>query len=48
MFEHLLDQIRDKTGIYSLGFNRWSFLGIALPVGFVLVVGGIVSFMVMR
>lgn len=36
----MLDTIKDKTGIYKLGFNKYSFLGILLPLLFVLVVGG--------
>jgi hypothetical protein len=44
----LKDTIQDKTGIYHLGFNRYSFLGIVLPLLFVVVVGGGLAFMVMR
>jgi hypothetical protein len=36
----MLDTIKDKTGLYKLGFNKYSFLGIVLPVLFVLIVGG--------
>ncbi|HEV2127005.1 MAG TPA: hypothetical protein VGR22_00115 [Thermomicrobiales bacterium] len=36
----MLDSIKDKTGVYRLGFNKYSFLGIVLPLLFVLVVGG--------
>lgn len=36
----MLDKIKDRTGIYRLGFNKYSFLGIVLPLLFVLVVGG--------
>ena len=36
----MLDKIADKTGIYKLGFNPYSFLGIALPLLFVIIVGG--------
>lgn len=36
----MLDTIKDKTGIYKLGFDKYSFLGIALPLLFVLIVGG--------
>lgn len=36
----MLDRIKDMTGLYKLGFNRYSFLGIMLPLLFVLVVGG--------
>lgn len=34
----------NQTGIYKLGFNPWSFLGIALAVGIPAVVGGILAF----
>lgn len=44
----LKDTLQDKTGIYRLGFNRYSFLGILLPLLFVIVVGGALAFMVMR
>lgn len=36
----MLDRIKDMTGLYKLGFNRYSFLGIMLPLFFVIVVGG--------
>lgn len=36
----MLDTIKDKTGIYKLGFDKYSFLGVMLPLLFVLVVGG--------
>jgi hypothetical protein len=39
----MLDTIKDKTGIYRLGFNKYSFLGIVLPLAFVIVVGGAIS-----
>lgn len=42
----MLDTIKDKTGIYKLGFNKYSFLGIVLPLLFVIVVGGALAAMV--
>jgi hypothetical protein len=42
------DTIQDKTGIYRLGFNRYSFLGVLLPLLFVVIVGGALAFMVTR
>lgn len=36
----MIDNVKDRSGIYKLGFNKWSFLGIVLPLLFVLVVGG--------
>lgn len=42
------DTISNQSGIYKLGFNLWSFLGIAFPVGFVVVVGGILGYLIAR
>jgi len=42
------DRIGDKTGIYSLGFDPASFLGILLPLLFVIIVGGGLAFMLTR
>ena len=39
----VLDRIREKTGIYGLGFRKESVLGIALPIAFVLLVGGAIA-----
>jgi hypothetical protein len=36
--------LQERTGIYKLGFNLWSFLGVALPLAFVVVVGGALAF----
>lgn len=44
----ILDHLRERSGIYSLGFDPASMAGIALPVGFVVVVGGILAFLVLR
>jgi hypothetical protein len=44
----LKDSIQDKTGIYRLGFNLYSFMGILLPFLFVIVVGGVLAFLVLR
>jgi len=43
-----IERIQERTGIYSLGFDVASMAGIALPVGFVVVVGGILAFLVLR
>ena len=37
----LIDRLKEITGIYGLGFDPASVLGIVLPLGFVMVVGGI-------
>lgn len=42
------DTLQDKTGIYRLGFNLYSFMGILLPLLFVVVVGGALAFLVLR
>jgi hypothetical protein len=42
------DMIEEKTGIYKLGFDPASFLGILLPLMFVVIVGGALAFMVLR
>lgn len=44
----LKDTLQDKTGIYRLGFNPYSLMGIVLPLLFVLVIGGALAFMVTR
>lgn len=41
---NLKDRVGDKTGIYSLGFDPASFLGILLPLLFVVIVGGGLAF----
>ena len=38
---NMINRIKELTGIYGLGFERESVMGIALPVGFVVVVGGL-------
>jgi hypothetical protein len=44
-----LDQLRNRSGIYSLGFDPASVAGIALPVIFVVVVGGgLAAFLLLR
>lgn len=40
MGKKLLDQFKARTGIYGLGFNRDSVVGLLLPILFVLIVGG--------
>jgi hypothetical protein len=48
MIKKILTHLQERTGIYSLGFDPASMAGIALPIGFVVVVGGILSFILMR
>jgi hypothetical protein len=42
----VFNRLRERTGIYGLGFNRESFMGVALPFLFVLIVGGLGVFLV--
>ncbi len=37
----ILERFQELTGIYRLGFNKDSFLGLVIPIGFVLLVGGL-------
>lgn len=46
--DKLIARIQERTGIYKLGFDFASMAGIALPIGFVIVVGGILSWLVLR
>jgi hypothetical protein len=47
--KELIARIKEKTGIYRLGFSKESFLGIMLPIAFVVIVGGGLSaFLIMR
>jgi hypothetical protein len=48
MIKKVIGHFQERTGIYSLGFDPASFAGIALPVAFVVVVGGaLIFFLVM-
>ena len=40
---HVMNRIREMTGIYGLGFRKESILGIALPLVFVFLVGGAIA-----
>lgn len=44
----VLEHLKDVTGIYRLGFERESFLGLVLPILFVIIVGGGIGFFVSR
>jgi hypothetical protein len=39
----VMDRIREMTGIYGLGFRRESILGLAVPIVFVILVGGAIA-----
>ncbi len=36
-----MEKLQEETGIYKLGFAKESFLGLVLPIAFVVIVGGI-------
>ncbi len=40
---NVMDRIRELTGIYGLGFRRESILGLAVPIAFVILVGGAIA-----
>lgn len=44
----LKDNLQEKSGIYKLGFEPASFMGILLPLMFVIIVGGGLAFVVTR
>jgi hypothetical protein len=44
----LFDQLKELTGIYRLGFERESFMGLVLPIIFVIVVGGIGAWIILH
>lgn len=37
----MLEKFQEATGIYGLGFDKDSFLGLVIPIAFVVVVGGL-------
>ena len=43
----LINRVRELTGIYGLGFERESALGLLLPVAFVILVGGLGALLVL-
>ena len=44
MIKKLIARVQERTGIYSLGFDPASIAGIALPLAFVVIVGGALTF----
>lgn len=38
---NLINRVKELSGVYGLGFERESIMGVALPVGFVVVMGGL-------
>ena len=43
----VMDRIRELTGIYGLGFRRESILGLVVPIGFVVLVGGAIALLIL-
>lgn len=44
----LIDRARELSGIYHLGFEPDSFLGLVIPIGIVIVIGGILGLIISR
>lgn len=44
----IIDKARELSGIYRLGFEPESFLGLAIPIGIVIVVGGVLGLIISR
>ena len=42
----MIDRIKELSGIYGLGFERESFLGVAIPTAIVIVVGAVGWFVI--
>jgi hypothetical protein len=38
--KRMIERGKELSGVYGLGFNPDSFLGIAIPIAFVVLVGG--------
>ncbi len=36
-----MNEIRERTGVYGLGFRRESVMGLIVPIAFVVFVGGL-------
>jgi hypothetical protein len=41
-----IDEVRDRTGLYKLGFEKESFMGFSLPFIIVIAVGGILGLII--
>ncbi len=41
-----IDKARELSGIYRLGFEPESFMGLVLPITFVIIIGGILGFVI--
>lgn len=43
-----VDKVRDVTGLYKLGFEKESFLGLMLPFAIVIGIGGVLGILIWR
>jgi hypothetical protein len=37
----MINRMKELSGIYGLGFERESFLGVSIPAGFVILAGAV-------
>ena len=42
----MINRMKELSGIYGLGFERESFLGVSIPLGIVVVLGAIGWFLI--
>jgi hypothetical protein len=43
-----VDEVRDRTGLYRLGFELESFLGFGVPFAIVIGVGGVLGLIIWK
>jgi hypothetical protein len=43
-----IDKIKELSGVYGLGFEKESFMGLSLPFAIVIGVGGIGAILIMK
>jgi hypothetical protein len=41
-----IDEVRDRTGLYKLGFERESVMGLMLPFAIVIGIGGLLGILI--
>lgn len=41
-----IDEVRDRTGLYKLGFEKESFIGFSLPFALVIGIGGVLGIII--
>ena len=42
----MINRIKELTGVYGLGFERESFMGVAIPLGVVVAIGAVGWFVI--